>query len=290
MTHQYKGILLAGGTGSRLYPLTSSISKQLLPIYNKPMIYYSLSVLMLAGIHEILIISTPHDTPKIKDHFGDGSQLGLKLSYEVQDAPNGIAEAFLIGESFIQDSPVALMLGDNIFYGNQFTKLLQEATQSTDGATLFAYPVKDPERFGVVTFDDQLNATSLEEKPKNPQSKFAVTGLYFYDNNVVNITKALKPSDRGELEITDVNKAYLAKNQCSVKVLGRGFTWMDTGTYESLFTAAEFVRNVEHRQNYKVACLEEIAFNNGWISKDTLSNQINQVPNQYADYLKEIMS
>ena len=218
-----KGILLAGGSGSRLYPLTNQISKQLLPVYNKPMIYYSLSVLMLAGIREILIISTPHDTPKIMEHFGDGSQLGLNLEYKVQERPNGIAEAFIIGESFIAQSNVALMLGDNIFYGHQFTGLLKQAVQQKQGATVFAYPVKDPNRFGVVEFDKDYQALSIEEKPIQPKSNYAVTGLYFYDENVVDITKSLTPSDRGELEITDVNKAYLQQGLCRVQVLGRGF-------------------------------------------------------------------
>ncbi len=286
----YKGILLAGGSGSRLYPLTSSISKQLLPIYNKPMIYYSLSVLMLAGIRDILIISTPQDLPKIKDHFGCGKRLGIQLSYAVQEKPKGIAEAFIIGEAFIKNHPSALVLGDNIFYGNSFTSLLKSATEITSGATLFAYKVKDPERFGVVSFDIDNIATSIEEKPTNPKSNYAVTGLYFYDENVVDITKSISPSNRGELEITDVNKVYLSQKNCRVTVLGRGFSWMDTGTYESLFNASEFVRNIENRQNYKVACLEEIAFNNKWITELDLEKELDHVPNQYAEYLKEIIT
>ncbi len=253
------------------------------------MIYYSLSVLMLAGIQDILIISTPKDTPHIQAHLGSGEQIGLNLSYKVQQEPNGIAEAFILGASFIGSSPVALMLGDNIFYGHQFTGLLKKAVQMEEGATLFAYPVKDPERFGVVTFDRNMLATSVEEKPDNPKSKFAVTGLYFYDNNVVSIAKQVQPSKRGELEITDVNNVYLSQKKCYVKVLGRGFTWMDTGTYESLYLASEFVRNVEHRQNYKVACLEEIAYYNQWIDKAQLLRNIESIPNQYADYIREIL-
>ena len=289
MNTKYKGILLAGGSGSRLYPLTSSISKQLLPIYNKPMIYYSLSVLMLAGIQDILIISTPKDTPKLQDHFGSGKHLGLNLHYKVQEKPKGIAEAFIIGADFIDNHPVALMLGDNLFYGHHFTSILKEATERTDRATLFAYPVKDPERFGVVTFNEKQLATSIQEKPQHPKSNYAVTGLYFYDANVVSITRSLSPSDRGELEITDVNKVYLEQQKCHVTILGRGFTWIDTGTYESLYIASEFVRNVENRQNYKVACLEEIAYNNKWISKNDLLNTIETIPNKYADYIREII-
>ena len=284
-----KGILLAGGTGSRLYPLTLSVSKQLLPVYNKPLIYYSLSVLMLAGIRDILIISTPSDTPKLEEHLGNGSSLGLNLSYKVQPKPNGIAEAFILGESFIDNQPVALMLGDNIFYGHQFTEKITSAANLKQGAYVFAYKVKDPKRFGVVAFDEANKATSLEEKPSEPKSNYAVTGLYFYDEQVSQIAKKLNPSERGELEITDVNKEYLEKGLLNVKVLGRGFTWMDTGTYESLHVAAEFVRNIEQRQNYKVACLEEIAYNKGWITKDQLLNQLVKVPNKYAQYVKEVM-
>lgn len=284
-----KGIVLAGGSGTRLYPLTKNISKQLLPIYDKPMIYYPLSVLMLSKIQDVLIISTPEDIPRFQQHFGDGSHLGLSISYEVQEKPNGIAEAFIVGEHFCRNADrISLILGDNIFYGHQFTDKLNAGLYGT-GAMLYGYRVKDPKRFGIVEFDDQKQVLSIEEKPENPKSNFAVTGLYFYDRNVVEIAKSLSPSPRGELEITDVNKVYMENGNCSLEILGRGFSWLDTGTPESLYEAGEFVRNIEKRQGYKIACLEEISYYNGWITANQLEALSNIYNNSYGEYLKEIL-
>lgn len=284
-----KGIILAGGSGTRLYPLTQVTSKQLLPIYDKPMIYYPLSTLMLAGIKEILIISTPQDILKFKELLGDGKQFGIELSYLVQNKPNGLAEAFIIGADFIGKDNVAMILGDNIFYGHGLTKRLREAANKKNGATVFGYYVEDPERFGVVEFDSSGKAISLEEKPSNPKSNYAVTGLYFYDNKVVEYAKSIIPSERGELEITDINKKYLVNNELEVLVLGRGFTWLDTGTHESLVEATEFVKTVENHTNRKIGCLEEISYSNGWVSKDILleSSKV-YYKNQYGKYLKDV--
>lgn len=281
-----KGIILAGGSGTRLYPLTKSISKQLLPVYDKPMIYYPLSVLMLAGIREILIISTSKDIPRFEQLFGNGSHLGINLSYAVQDSPNGIAQAFLIGEKFINNDHVALILGDNIFYGHGFTKILERISLKQMGATIFGYYVSDPNRFGVVEFNNDGTVLSIEEKPPYPKSNYAVTGLYFYDNQVVDIAKTLQPSKRGELEITDVNKVYLESNQLTVELLGRGFAWLDTGTHESLIEASLFIQTIEKRQSLKVACIEEISFRKGYISRDKLLKlAIPLEKSEYGKYL-----
>lgn len=288
-----KGIILAGGSGTRLYPLTQVTSKQLLPVYDKPMIYYPLSVLMNAGINEILIISTPDDTPRFKKLFGDGKSLGLKLSYAVQEKPNGLAQAFVIGKDFIGDDNVAMVLGDNIFAGHGLKKRLRQAVKNAadgNGATVFGYYVDDPERFGIVEFDETGKAVSLVEKPKKPKSNYCVTGLYFYDNKVVEYTKQLKPSQRGEYEITDLNKIYLANGNLHVEILGQGFTWLDTGTHDSLAEATEFVRTTEVHQHRKIACLEEIAYLNGWITKKQLLALYEPMKNnQYGQYLKDII-
>jgi Glucose-1-phosphate thymidylyltransferase (EC 2.7.7.24) len=285
-----KGIVLAGGSGTRLYPLTQVTSKQLLPIYDKPMIYYPLSVLMEAGIKEILIISTPEDTPRFEELLGDGSQFGITLQYKVQPSPDGLAQAFLLAEEFIAGDSCAMILGDNIFHGHGLAKRLRKAATKSSGATVFGYYVDDPERFGVVEFDKSGKAISLTEKPKHPKSNYAVTGLYFYDNKVVEYAKTIKPSDRGELEITDLNKIYLEKECLDVTLLGQGFTWLDTGTHESLVEATNFVSTVETHQNRKIACLEEIAYNNGWISKDELKKSYELYKkNQYGKYLKDVL-
>lgn len=288
-----KGIILAGGAGTRLYPSTIAISKQLLPIYDKPMIYYPISVLMLAGIKDILIISTPKDLPNFEKILGDGSSFGIHFSYKEQPSPDGLAQAFILGKEFIGDDSVALILGDNIFYGPKFSGQLKEVAKHTElsgGATIFAYEVKDAKRFGVVEIDENNKAISIEEKPKNPKSNYAVTGLYFYDNKVVEYAKTLKPSARGELEITDLNKIYLEKQKLKVEKLGRGFAWLDTGTHNSLMRASQYVQTVEENQGIKIACLEEVAYRMGYISKETLKQVVSQyVENDYLDYVKKLI-
>ena len=289
MISNYKGIVLAGGSGTRLHPITKGVSKQLLPIYDKPMIYYPISVLMLAGIQEILVISTPDDISSYQSLLGNGEDFGLSIEYEVQPSPDGLAQAFLIGEDFIGNRNVALVLGDNIFYGQHFSDNLRAASSKTFGATVFGYQVKDPERFGVVEFDKSGKVLSIEEKPLSPKSNYAVTGLYFYDNSVVEIAKSISPSSRGELEITDVNKAYQARGSLQVELLGRGFAWLDTGTHDSLMEAGQLVQTIEHSQGLKIACLEEISYNQGWISRELLLKQAHALKKtSYGEYLVKV--
>lgn len=291
MSDNFKGIVLAGGSGTRLNPITKAVSKQLLPVYDKPMIYYPISVLMLAGIKDILVISTPSDVSNYQRLLGDGSDFGIGIEYAIQQTPDGLAQAFLIGEDFIGNSDVALVLGDNIFYGHNFTENLKSAVSKKSGATIFGYHVKDPERFGVVEFDTNGKVLSIEEKPQNPKSNFAVTGLYFYDNDVVKIAKSIKPSARGELEITDINNAYKQRGDLTVETLSRGFAWLDTGTHDSLIEASQFVQTVEHRQGLKVACLEEIAFHSGWITIEKLTKQAESLKKtSYGEYLFKVKS
>jgi glucose-1-phosphate thymidylyltransferase len=285
-----KGIVLAGGSGTRLYPITKGVSKQLLPVYDKPMIYYPLSVLMLAGIRDILVISTPEDIGGYKRLLADGSEFGINITYAEQPSPDGLAQAFLIGEDFIGEDSVCLVLGDNIFYGEGFTEKLSIAKEGRRGATIFGYQVKDPERFGVVEFDQNMQALSIQEKPEHPKSKFAVTGLYFYDNDVIEIAKQVQPSNRGELEITSVNQAYLERGDLSVELLGRGFAWLDTGTQESLLQASQFVETIEQRQGYKIACLEEIAWRNGWLSEQDIGDKADYIAkSNYGQDLRAIL-
>ncbi|EDO1239872.1 glucose-1-phosphate thymidylyltransferase RfbA [Listeria monocytogenes] len=286
-----KGIILAGGSGTRLYPLTKAISKQMLPIYDKPMIYYPLSILMLAGIKDILIISTPEDTPRFEQLLADSDQLGINISYAVQEKPEGLAQAFIIAEDFIGDDSVSLILGDNIYYGQGLSKMLQRASAKKAGATVFGYHVNDPERFGVVEFDESMKAISIEEKPTEPKSNYVVTGLYFYDNRVVEIAKSIKPSERGELEITDVNKRYLELGELDVELMGRGFAWLDTGTHESLLEASTFIETIERRQNLKIACLEEIAYRMGYIDEAAVEKLAEPLKkNAYGQYLMKLIN